>query len=314
MRIRKDGRIEPFSHTPGVCMLLPGSGLEVQIFPAKFRVGSFEWDLPIEGPVEGFTAQLDLERPSVRVWGRAKSGYFRYRLIASLDGFCMQVERGELPTPHSGSHKLFEPPRLERLSLGVHKQPDWDLVTRRCDIAEIFPVWLRLGQLTPQGQDGPFPDSLLDSARDESSFIDLFRAGFSGLMMPRLADESHLGLPLAPLGSFEGSALPLLTRGAARIRRLFVDEEEGVLHLLPHLPQRLHCGRLLDAPWQLGRFDMEWSRRRLRRLILRTEKAGEFRLETDGWKRCRLGQRLLLAGDLVTVGENETLCFDRFER
>lgn len=328
MRIRKDGRIEPFSHRPGVRLLLPGSHLECQVYPTRVVIGECDWRLPIEGPVAGFTVQLDLEGGSVRVWGIAKSGPFRYRLRAGESDptqFRMVVEKGELPVPDGSPISLFVPPkRMERLSLGSHKSQEWEAAVCRGDMAELFPAWLRLGQLLPPCETAPFPGSLLEKCREGREldpFVHLFYAGFSDLLLPRLFDADWRGFSLSPLGEgYRGSALPLLSEGARTIRSLFIDERGEELALLPRLPFRLHAGRFLDLEWRLGRLDMEWSRRRLRRLILRGEAAGSFDLKSADWRQCRLSSpsdlrgRLLLSGDPVSVGKGEILYLDRFEK
>lgn len=328
MRIRKDGRIEPFSHRSGVRLLLPGSHLEAQIYPTKGVIGECDWRLPIEGPVADFTVQLDLEGGSIRVWGITKSGPFRYRFRAGGEDptqFRMVVEKGELPVPDGSPIPLFVPPkRMERLSLGSHKSQEWEAAVCRGDMAELFPAWLRLGQLLPPCESGPFPGSLLEECREGrelAPFIHLFQAGFSDLLLPRLVDADWRGFSLSPLGEgYRGGALPLLSEGAKIIRSLFIDERGVELALLPRLPFPLHAGRFLDVQWRLGRLDMEWSRRRLRRLILRAEEAGEFCLKSPDWGRCRLSSpsdlrgRLLLSGDPVTLAKGEILYLDRFER
>lgn len=307
-------------------LLLPGSHLEAEVYPTRFVVGECDWRLPIEGPIAGFTVQLDLEGGSIRVWGIAKSGPFRYRLRAGAgDQFRMVVEKGELPVPESSPLPLFVPPKeMERLSLGSHKSQEWEAAARRGDMAELFPAWLRLGQLLPPCETGPFPGSLLErcqEGRELDPFVRLFEAGFSDLLLPRLVDADWRGFSLTPLGEgYRGSALPLLSEGARIIRSLFIDEQGEELALLPRLPFPLHAGRFLDLRWRLGRLDMEWSRRRLRRLILRAEAAGEFCLKSADWRSCRLSSpsdlrgRLLLSGDPVTVGKGEILYLDRFER
>ncbi len=185
MRISIAQRLQPFSHTPGVLSLLPGSTIALQICPTLICVYDLsnakntliqEISLPLSGPVRDFTVQLDLEKGHLIVWGHFADGFVRYRLfsINRENAFAINVEK----CPEEGislsyadrpiraketliidegkgffqETPLHVPPETDRLSLGSHQKQDWDFVQRRADLREIFPVWLRLGQLIPQSQ------------------------------------------------------------------------------------------------------------------------------------------------------------------
>lgn len=317
MRIRKDGRIEPFSHRPGVEMVLPGSTLAFAIYPALLICQDLEGEreverveIPVGGMVDQFTAQLDLERGAIRVWGKGAGGYFRYRIVAAGKSYRIQVERGALHLPSQADDEIQTFDCKERLSLGCHKQLDWDLVTRRLDMAEIFPVWLRLGQMVPPARAEGGSLCGLDS------YIALFKRAFSGILTPRLSDESHWGG--AEL-EWSGSRLSLLTEGAAQIRALFMQEVESELALLPQLPIPLHCGRFLKVRTSFGSIDFEWSKKRLRRAIIKSDSDGEvvLRLQRD-LHHFRLRTAPNCEGELhptvrpVTLKRGQLIYLDRF--
>lgn len=277
--------MEPFSHRPGVRMVLPGSVFEVELYPTHLVVRDLSTaaereidriEIPVSGVVDEFTAQLDLERGRIHVWGRGKGGYFRYGIVATGEGvgYRMEMARGLENLPS------------ERLSLGCHRQLDWELVMRRLDMAEILPIWLRLGQMVPDRGD-PIGPSLLMAAVGQcelAPFADLVKSGFTGILAPRLKEANYWGADLSPLGEgWTGGPLPLLTRGAALIRALFIQERVGELALLPLLPVPLHCGRYLRAETSFGSIDFEWSKKRLRRAIVRPHSNGEIclRLQRD---------------------------------
>ena len=67
----------------------------MQIYPTRL-IFSEEWgktlpfDLEVKGPVKGFTAELDLERGRIRVWGEG----MRYSLFAEEQGIWIDWEKG----------------------------------------------------------------------------------------------------------------------------------------------------------------------------------------------------------------------------
>lgn len=190
MHIEIAERLRPFSHTPGIYFILPGSCYRVQVFPTCFRIDDLSGALPVfvaqlnmnlKGPLEQFTVEQDLERGQIRIWGVSKEGLFRYRLkaIAKESGIMIDIEKApeqgvtfqcrglwsfEDSQPfYAGENRLFgtqnlfgiipplyKPPLIDRLSLGNHKSQDWEMIRRRRDFAEILPIWHRLGQLVPK--------------------------------------------------------------------------------------------------------------------------------------------------------------------
>ncbi len=175
-------RLRPFSHRPGVKVLVPGSSYSLQIFPAYLKIADLrqaqastlaEWQLSIEGPVDQFTVLQDLEKRKISVWGQAQNGYFRYHcyLTENRQEIVLEVEKASpagLTYQSSGNKELqgnldakqlltlftFATPCMatssltERLSLGNHKAQEWELIRRRSSMIEVFPLWHRLGLLT----------------------------------------------------------------------------------------------------------------------------------------------------------------------
>ena len=281
MKISIAKRFKPFSHTPGVKLLLPGTDQLFQVFPAKIVADGKEIPLDIKGPVKNFTVEQDLERGQIRIFGQALSGYYE---------------------------KIFKAPAYEkpkeRLSLGVHKALDWDLVKRRHSMAEILPIWHFLGQVTPEKpshREGTA--ALLDRSLEH-----LFLAGFEGILSPRLIDTDEQGFDLKQ--PEDSDPLVLLTEGARIIRNLFLQEREDVFHILPSLPKEFHCGRLTTPS-----IDMEWSKHKLRKLIVRTSKQLLLPKEI---KRFRLKRNHKDKGEWILRDEQlplgARLTLDRFER
>lgn len=321
MRITIAERLRPFSHTPGMRYLLPGSTYVVEIYPCLLRFYDasttpfqlkFELELQLKGLVNGFTGENNLERGEIKVWGETAQGFVRYRIVseAHRKGIYIIIEKapnGGIPVGlrqgnfvwyrEKGVESVqeailqeaemlalgkedmhfYQAPVTDRLSLGNHKAQDWDLIKRRLDLTEIFPVWHRLGQLVPEfpiTQEGTGVlladcQELIHLKKVEQiypAFLRLFQAGFGGLLVPRLVDEEYQGIIPIQQNSSTTSPLFLLSEGAKLIRRLFIEEYDNRIDLLPVLPPHFHCGRLIEIPLNQGIVNLEWSKKTLRRM------------------------------------------------
>lgn len=322
MRILIAERLRPFSHLPGTRCVLPGSPYQIEVYPARIFVHDLsardpkcvaEIVLSIEGPVGNFTVQQDLETGAVRVFGQASNGYFRYGLKAasSSEGIYFLLEKPGLKwkclssfpmmtmTQESNSTSVYHPPKTDRLSLGSHKSQDWEMVKRRNNLEEVFPEWLRLGQLVPSlplnHRSGTSLwlnecEKAIDSQPPElilRPFLNLFQTGFEGILSPRLIDSQYLGLELPSIPhNTEGSPLAILSEGALLIRRLFIEQNGNRIALLPRLPPQFHCGRLLNVRCgEEGFIDLEWSKKVLRRAIFTA--SSDARIQFDFQKDLR---------------------------
>ncbi len=261
MRIDIAQRLRPFTHLPGTPSIMPGTGKRIVVYPTMVD----QQPLPITGPVQGFTHQLDLERGCVWIFGHAKSGYFRQR-ISSMPSL----------------------PVVERLYLGVDKTQDWELVRRRADPAEYLPFWYRLGQMVPPSEATGGTARFLHEwrqaiqSKDRQAVLEpvrnLFLCGFEGLLAPRLQDTDYNGFALG-LPEPTDNPLALLSQGAWLIREMLVSVGEQNLHFLPVLPPEFSNGRLIKTPLGPLTISLEWSKKLLRRLILTTQTVGEWNLQ-----------------------------------
>jgi hypothetical protein len=300
-RITIAQRLRPFSHVPGTKLLLPGSGNQLVIYPTLIVVDDQEISIPLTGPVDDFTVQLDLEKGCVKVWGHYKEGFLRYRIHATTDGsYTIVTEKSPQDIFPQSEKNLFQMPHCERLSLGKDKSQDWDMVVRRKDLTEILPFWHRLGQLLPETPTGKF----------DPDFLNLFQAGFEGLLSPRLKDTQHQGLSLPKMSS----PLALLTQGAQLIRSLFIIQKGDQLEILPNCD--FHQGRMIDISCgSLGTLDIEWTKKTLRRVVFHSKVNGEitFKFPKD-LKTFRLTPGKKMSVDTpILVNEGITYLFDNFE-
>jgi hypothetical protein len=307
-------RLRPFSHEKGERFLIPHTHLQARIFPTRLELVDWEhptWQAWIlfkwSGPVQQFTVQLDLEREVIYVFGKAKEGYFQYQIGVGEEGLTLELKRGsavkltsslwEERILNKGESILLRAGKRresskERLFLGCNKAQDVTGISRRQELAELFPFWLRVAALTPcatapERREGNY--RLL--AEGKTPFLDFYLAAFSGFFVPRLIDTEYQGI-LVNEGGVDLSLppLPLLHESAAAIRSLFVKEEGGSTALLPALPVALHCGKVVGIESPRGeRIDFEWVKKRLRTVEIVSKEGGEVRLILPkGISSCRL--------------------------
>lgn len=298
-------RLRPFSHTPGTSALIPRSSLAAQIFPTRILLtdlatsekNSLLWVL--SGPFEGFTIVQDLERMQIRVFADAQEGYFRLRFAAKEEGLSLFVERApkEISFVWNEEKKVLKEkeewilpisitlftPLKERLSLGSHKKQDWDLVKKRGDMREILPVWLRLFvslSNAPKVGTASFLEkcNIENKNELEKQFLNLFQIGFEGILVPRLTDDQHQGIIKEGALPKDANPLALLSEGGRLIRSLFFRAEKNILYLLPALPKGFAFGRFTNISSDWGEFDLEWSKKTLRKAVFRAKKTGRLEL------------------------------------
>lgn len=342
MQITIADRLKPFSHFPGTHFIIPKTFLRAQIFPTLIRIDDMSGGMPkrvdeisldFQGPFEDFTIQQDLEKGYLRVWGMTAKGFMRYCLAANGASYSLRMEKSpEVIKSVDPVEKNGGALNVERLSLGVNKTQDWTMIVRRRNLAEIFPFWHRLGQLTlTKDKDNVLSDKTLfeecrlaieDGTRDRllAPFINLFLAGFEGGLSPRLQDQDFQGFDLPVISS--STPLSLLTKGAELIRSLFVQCDGHRLSILPALPSEFHSGRMTNVHCEgYGKVDLEWTKKKIRRMVFHSETSSplnvkfqkeikSFRLRTGNRDR---GQRYLTQIPIDTQA-GQIYWFDNFEQ
>ena len=253
MKITIAQRLHPFSHQMGTKFLLPNTSWSVQVFPTRLFFSDLEkgveplfFAFDFTGPIDDFTAELDLEKGHLSVFGKTQKGYMRYQLFVKEEGIWLHLEkapeekvvcRSSLAIGNTVLNKgdqiclVKQASELkltqERLSLGMHKAQDWDLVRRRLDLKEIFPQWFLMAssitaKKTSSSDLGNY--SLLKICKEKiqrrekegvlQAFESLFCAAFEGVLVPRVWDLDYQGI-IAETAIFNDfiSPLPLFARG-----------------------------------------------------------------------------------------------------
>ncbi len=283
MKIKIAERLRPFCHLPGTACLIPWTSWKVVAYPTVLKFENLlthetrEQKLDWKGPVSNFTVELDLEKGVVWIYGHTAEGYRKHKIDQEAD--------------FSTS--------LERLSLGMSKKLDWELVRRRGDLREILPVWFRLGQMVPE----------TTTEGEIRCFHQLFLTGFEGILSPRLEDKDHLGF--SPI--LFTSPLALLREGSRKIRSLFFQQEGSKWSFLPE--STFHAGRFIHLQTEEGdTLDFEWSKHLLRRVIIHAAQTREIVLELKKpLKTFRLNKKLRRVGSLL-LEQGKTYFLDRFEK
>ena len=156
-----------------------------------------------------------------------------------------------------------------------------------------------------------------------TSFIDLFKAGFEGILSPRLSDVDYLGYQeKEDVIPKEASPLVLLGEGARLIRSLLVQNRKKGMAILPCLPKELHAGRFTQV--QLNdtlSADLEWSKKLIRCLVLHPKEDQEitftFQSSINSF-RLRMGRRgrgrVLKVGEAINLKADTLYILDRFQK
>lgn len=323
MRIAVAQRLRPFTHKAGEMCPIPHTYYAAKIYPSRLVVYDYSrsqpnellsYDLKVQGPVKDFTVQLDLERGVVKVWGDTKEGFYRYLIGKGKETIAIKIEKSpeNFNLPSIGKLEIPEV-SLERLSLGVDKKQDWELVNRREDMLEILPFWLKLGSMMPI-------EATKDGCRLEAfDTKDIYKSCFEGLLFSTFAKAENLGFKLPR--TFETvNPFLFLSECAQRIREGFFKQTEDIIEILPHISHEFHAGRFINIQCKNGSIDFEWRSRKLRRLIYRCYADEKIVFELPKHlKSYRLRDCLhtrgvvLQAGEIVELKAKKTYYFDHFE-
>lgn len=370
MDLSIDHRLNPFSHVPGTSLLVPGSSFCLKVYPSLIRIYDLDINglnlreelyLDLEGPLEQFTVSNDLERKRITVSGKTSKGWIRYHLTAGIcrtQGLRFFLDRCPTESLILRGHKkhfhvsvknsieilgdgspltVFTPASLNNLSFGNYKAQDIELIKRRLDLTEIFPLWNKLGQLVPispcSGETDPQGTfALLKKCRENIEtgkpedarrlWLNLFQAGFEGMFVPRSEDSDYLGLTSRQKASgLSCCPTVLLSEGARLIRQHFIRQSGTRLFILPHLLPELPFGCLegLVLNDGLGVLSLEWSKKTIRRIVLHAGQDGEvqfiFRQNIRDY-RLRIshkdkGERKKKESSL-SIYKNQSYFFDNF--
>ena len=332
-------RLRPFSHTPGTRCLIPGSTLVLRAYPTRVEIEDWAGkpkrlgvlSLSETGMVRDWTVQLDVDKAIVSVFGKSELGFFSLEFCGDGNLYSMKVDRA----PEGGIEFSWEGESLQngwcggtlarkeeiasgafekrsslapRLSLGMHKKQLFPEVLRRGDLREIFPLWVALGCRLDGSSNLP----------KDVELSDLIRVGFSDLLVPKSEDDQYLGVELPKLVN---ASLDLLAVGAKQIVGMFLKENGKKISVLPEAKPEFACGRLIDLKMGKHLFELEWTKKRVRRMIIHAGSTESLDLQfPKGVREYRLtlmekgakGKKVL-PGQPIQMEEGKSYFFDRFQ-
>ncbi len=274
-------RYRPFSHTEGASSIIPLSDWVVTAYPTRLEFSDFFGavkvvELPIKGPMKGFTLEQDLERQICRFFGVSQEGYFEIHLFVDQEDNFLMMKWARGAEKKGEKVRLVElsPPQAtlkfrERISLGSSKKQDVDLMWRRAELVEILPILYVLSQNVRF----PSDQKLTHLPQNEEQFSQFIKVGFDSIFVPKRNDERFLGIFCETIPE-TGSPLQRLKEFGQAFRSLFITEEEGKIALLPKLPKTFLSGRFLGAKIDGAKIDFEWRKGELRSVIISPEKDG----------------------------------------
>lgn len=248
-----------------------------------------------------------------------------------------------------GSFGFLPKKSFELLFLGMHKKLDIDLMKRRHDLKELLPLWLRLGQITPKlsfDENGLTEGNLKllqeleravlekEKKKAEELLLMIFKTAFKGLFVPRLFDEQYQGIlksddfakgfnmqnqPDSNKINDPIAASLLLSYGADLIRSLFFQEKENNFYILP--VSSIFSGRFVNLETQFGLLQIEWTKKLLKKMILKATKTVRLHLHLQrkiSSFRMRLDKKskgkVFECETPLLIEEGKIYLFDRFQK
>lgn len=299
----------PFSLQPKTSVQLPWSPLAAVCYPTKIVVG--EQELLLESSGGAFAVHQDIDRGFIRV----QAGCDSFRLRHEGDELILYDERRAKEQRFAANAQSFSKREVPRLSFGIHKKQDVELMRRRNLPEEVLPHLVHLGLQMDEGELPLLSDlkQAIETREGVYTYLkDVIQFAFEGLFVPKGEDDLHTGqmpsvLPCKPY---------LMLASFARIvLDMFFKEEDGCISLLARNIPEFHCGRIIGMPFALGTMDIEWTKKKLRRVVVHPKEKGTFSLKLPcGIRRFRMGNVYLEADEAISIPNDGQIVLDRFEK
>jgi len=106
------------------------------------------------------------------------------------------------------------------------------------------------------------------------------------------------------------------------IRNLFFKNEKNIFYVLPCLPTKFHCGKLIYLKVEdFGTLSLEWSKKLIKKMIFNCKKDFDLKLELQSklhffrikMKRKEKGRKVSVKESLF-LEKGKTYFFDRFQK
>lgn len=347
--IRNISRFAPFSHQMGVHVWVPYTQIIAQIFPTRLLLDDEVVDFDLSGPIESFSVFAEWEKGRVQWYLKTKEGFINWYLYVAGTKLCLELKRASSPIGYrlggKGTFKKLEPKesllfslekilpevfRFEKISFGVTKKSDVAEIFKRKAIEEFLPFCFFLSQMAqgkPKEIKGGIGDlfqevkaALTQKNRNDIGklFESILSLGFYDLFAPTLEDRFHQKITPTAVKT-KTTPLAIFPHLYNLIRRCFIEEQGGHIHLLPCLPKEIAAGRMTDIQIGFLTIDIEWRKEQIRRMKIDVQKTTptEFRFPKE-IKSYRFRKHLREKGQRLPVDQplnlqaNTSYYFDNF--
>jgi hypothetical protein len=267
-------RFKPYFQGAHETCMVPKSPWTLEAFPQEFifKHGdkSHVLKLNLQETTEFFQLEQDLEKDLIKIYSQSKSGYFQFEIFhkdqfihvvfkrgkeisIEFQGKELILKKGDLVSFEAGPS--FSTDHIERLSFGMNKKMDWQLVKKRNDLKEILPILFFLGQKIEPSLN---PEGLIHPS-DVVQFKHFLRSYFHHMLVPRRGSDRREGI-FSELLPANFPLEKLLRFGYESIRLWLIQEDEAEISLLKSLPKEFVSGRVTGLKTRLASFDIEWNK------------------------------------------------------
>ncbi|NGX32363.1 MAG: hypothetical protein K1060chlam4_00406 [Candidatus Anoxychlamydiales bacterium] len=354
MQIKIKQKFNIISHSIGAKFLIVNSRYFVQICPGLLHFKDLDSDknfkifLDFVGPVKNFTISQNLLNGNIKVSFHAADGFLSYKIFNAETAACIHFER--LPQDEI-SIKLDKTKKIkvkeilslpiaisyikkpdELLFLGIHKKQDLDSINKRENLLEILPFLFLYSQFFKDIQTKKclrkncivreLKEKIQNRNREEieDQFIKVYKAHFSDSFIPRVNDNDFQNI-IERVEEKDANPLHILRKLFYIIKSILIDQKLDEIFLLPAIPVSFHSGKALNINLPIGSFDIEWSKKLIKKLIFRPKKDVKLKLHFQSKiKEYRLRTSIKQKGkffknrDLLSFEKNKTYYLDKFQK
>ena len=226
--------------------------------------------IKLESPVLEFQIEQDLEKDLIKVFLRVEKSYFQFEIFHDDESIVFSLKRGkevylefqgkeillqkgEALSFHAGRAFVYD--HMERLSFGVSKKLNWELIKKRNDLNEILPILFFLGQKIEPSE----RELEIKGPETKKEFEHFLLSYFHHMLVPRRGSDRREGI-FSELLPIHFKLEELIRIAYESIRKWLLREDLGKVFLLESLPNEFIHGRVLGLKANHAFFDIEWNK------------------------------------------------------
>jgi hypothetical protein len=342
------------SHELGTSFLVLNTSYYVKIFPGLLifkdlrSKDEFKIFLKFNGPVKNFTILQNLYNGDIEVNFHSKDGYLAYKILTEKNNVYLYFDRisiKDLEIDFKGLKKIFSKEKIklpikvisdlkpeEILFFGIHKKQDLELIKRRENLQEILPFIFLCSQFFPDLESvRPLREKCLlkevenmiqkkQKQNLDEILLAVNKAHFFDAFVPRSNDEDYQNI-IEDIDEKKVNPLAMLRKCFHTIKSMFIEYNLNEISILPCLPVIFYHGKALNLKTLIGSFDIEWSKKLLKKLIFKPIKDVSFKLVLQPQiKNFRMRSlknekgKTLKNKDFLSLQKNKIYFFDKFQK